>query len=816
MSARIDPKWLRVKDYTQAEKTHHDYNRYADKYKESSLYAGDLNDVEVMVDVFKTAREDMKVDKTLSKNKAYSEISFEDDDTLKSYESEKGNLTRTLAEQEKNYKAVLSGATPELSTQKKEVDNKQKAYMKALEEDEVAKTYAAPLKVVLQEINQTEKSIADYKIEQINYEGIDEKLTNQISSLDTEISGYTEQIADLDTKIKGFTNEISNLKGQKRTIKQDSDTKAQDEAFNATIDAQIRNYESKKKIAEGQDAEYERNKTSAKEKRDACDEKQKDVKSKIESLKAQIKTEEDNLSTLKEQKNTLETEIRRCASVSVTAAMTAYNMVKAAYDTLYENSVKTASEKVTATRGKIAQIDGQIAARKQELYVLQKQKEAEEKAKAEEEAIAEDDKNTSAASAANTGATGGGGSTTGSGSAGGSGSVDGVKTFQQLQQAATDAKTDLNTAKDNLFSVFDGLHKDLKQSKETQELSFNTFYETLKREDSAMANTIKGTRDSLIKKEKELAQVNKDVINAKMNADDNSIAIQRVEFDLAELRDSQSKMNDVNESELDADKKKQLNEMKQKVAKAILDKEAELTNLRGGATINSSELELRKSKLETEVSELKNKLKEQMQDAANKYASVVSAQKAYNAATLDYDSIRDALISSQTNDFTTAATKYKEATEAASKEEAKDGAKDYRFASSDTTIKPGTLKGKLAGKESLIESLCQKYGIKDVKFVGAIIGVEHSFGAASSGVGVSCNNYLSYRAAGDTGSKNGNGFGIFSSVDAGLEAGIRNLAAYTKRYNIPEISIEYVDQIGARYCDADWCRTMKNIYSSMA
>ncbi|MCR5266569.1 MAG: hypothetical protein K6E29_08275 [Cyanobacteria bacterium RUI128] len=814
MGNEINPQWLGVRDFTQDEKSHGDYNQYAKKY-DSSLYAGDLTEVTTNVDTFRTDRESMNLDTTLSQNQAYSGISFEDDPTLKSFEADKGRLSQVLTQQETAYKAVLLGANPELSAKKADVEVKQKAYIEALEKDAMAKGYAEPLKVVLQEINQTEKSIADYKTEQTNYEGEDEKLKSQISSLDTEINGYTTQIGVLENSISGYETQMSSLKGQKRTIRPDSDTKADDEAFNARLQSQINALDSKKRIAEGQKAEYERSKTSAEEKKEQCKAKQNEVADKIEAIKQQIQTEEDNLTRLNEQKETIEGEINKYAGNEVKTAMEEYNRAKADYDSAYERAVKEASDKVNDTRAQITELDGKIAARKQELLVIQKQKEAEEKAKAEEEART----NAEAATASSdVGASGSGGSggIGGGGASGGVGAAGGAPTLQQLQQAVTDAKTELNTAKDDLFSALDGTHNELKQSKAKQELSFTTFIETLQREDSAMAATIKATKKALTAKENELAQVNKDLIQADLTAGDNSVVLQRAEFDLAELKDSQTKMNEVNESELDADKKNELNEMKQKVAKAIQDKEAEITNLRTGASANKAELEGKKSRLENEVVELKNKLKDQMQTAANRYASVASAQKAYNDAVLEYDSKRDALISSKTNDLTTASTKYKEAAETSAKEEAKDFAKDYRFANSDTTIQPGTLKGKLAGKEDLVEQLCQKYGIKDVKFVGAILGVEHSFGRAQSGVGVSCNNYLSYRAAGDTGMKNGNGFGIFSSVDAGLEAGIRNLAAYTSRYNIPEISIDYVDQIGAHYCDAEWSESMRRMYSQMA
>lgn len=131
-----------------------------------------------------------------------------------------------------------------------------------------------------------------------------------------------------------------------------------------------------------------------------------------------------------------------------------------------------------------------------------------------------------------------------------------------------------------------------------------------------------------------------------------------------------------------------------------------------------------------------------------------------------------------------------------------------------SVLKPGTLKGRLAGKEGYIEQLCKKYGISDPKLIAAITEVETGFGTA--GVGVSCNNPMSYRAAGDTGRKNKNGFGYFTTIDAGLEAGIRNLAKYKDWFKISSIDINHVDAIGAHYCDAAWASAVRKSYSKMA
>ena len=77
---------------------------------------------------------------------------------------------------------------------------------------------------------------------------------------------------------------------------------------------------------------------------------------------------------------------------------------------------------------------------------------------------------------------------------------------------------------------------------------------------------------------------------------------------------------------------------------------------------------------------------------------------------------------------------------------------------------------------------------------------------------------MNYRAAGDKGTI-GSGFGVFSTMKAGLEKGIANLASYAERFRdrgVTSVDIEHVDQIGPIYCEGNlWAGKVKKLYNEI-
>ena len=130
---------------------------------------------------------------------------------------------------------------------------------------------------------------------------------------------------------------------------------------------------------------------------------------------------------------------------------------------------------------------------------------------------------------------------------------------------------------------------------------------------------------------------------------------------------------------------------------------------------------------------------------------------------------------------------------------------------SSSKIKPGLLKGNLKGKEKIISSLCEKYGV-DVGLVMSIIGQESGFGTSNL---AKHNNFMGYRAKGDLG-KSSKGFGYFSTPEKGLEAAIKNISRYPERYaSVKKADMNNIDSIGKIYCEGStYANSIKNIYNT--
>ena len=130
---------------------------------------------------------------------------------------------------------------------------------------------------------------------------------------------------------------------------------------------------------------------------------------------------------------------------------------------------------------------------------------------------------------------------------------------------------------------------------------------------------------------------------------------------------------------------------------------------------------------------------------------------------------------------------------------------------SSSKIKPGLLKGNLKGKEKIISSLCEKYGV-DVGLVMSIIGQESGFGTSNL---AQHNNFMGYRASGDLG-KSSKGFGYFSTPEKGLEAAIKNISRYPERYKaVKKADMNNIDEIGKIYCEGStYANSIKNIYNT--
>lgn len=125
-------------------------------------------------------------------------------------------------------------------------------------------------------------------------------------------------------------------------------------------------------------------------------------------------------------------------------------------------------------------------------------------------------------------------------------------------------------------------------------------------------------------------------------------------------------------------------------------------------------------------------------------------------------------------------------------------------------LKPGLFKGRLAGQEALVSGLAKKYGVSPA-LVASIIGLESGWG--ESPLAMNSNNFMGLKGSGDAG-KSGS-FARFSSIEKGLEAGIKNLASYASRFSdVNAVDFNNLDAIARHYCNAGWAGKVREMYNS--
>ena len=670
--------------------THNDYNTYFNQvypYSAAGLsnpganfFNSKLTDLEndANVDSFKKTHNDMSsnIKTTLKDNKAFAGISFSDDEQLKTLESSRTSAQKALDTIQTKYNGILSGSDPVLSAKKKNVDNLQKAYYDALKNDIAAQKYEEPVRVVNEEIAQTEKSISDLMLERTNFANEKSQLENQIAALDVEITGYDSTITQLDGQIAGFDSEIAALKTQKRNVSDDKDQKVKDEAHNASIDAQIKTKTSQKESIVKQKTDIENKKKAANEKKTKNKEQKDAIQQNIEKINSSIEQEKSNLETLKQQKQKLDEQIKQIANETTKKALDAYNEAKNNYDTEYQKAINDVGSKLNELRGNVNKIEVAIAQRKQVLLAMQKQQKEEEAKKTTEQS----------------GNAGGSGSTDGSGSAGGSGGTSGAGSAdgasgstetQRLQATMNESQQALNSAKSDIISAFDGTSNTLKPIAEKCKIAWEGFIKSLSSKDSALATQLTELKNNFDAKGKEYVNAEKAVIEAGSGVIDKAIAYEKANFELSELESAKTKLDGTDVSSLSSEKKTEVENMKQKLASAIQTKREEVQRLKTESdnANNISALESRRDTLKTEYNNLKNNLLAEMKKAANKYSEVNSYQIAFDAATKEFETKRESEITSKKEAYKSASTKYKESANASNKASAHDIAKEYSVAS---------------------------------------------------------------------------------------------------------------------------------------
>ncbi len=400
-----------------------------------------------------------------------------------------------------------------------------------------------------------------------------------------------------------------------------------------------------------------------------------------------------------------------------------------------------------------------------------------------------------------------------------SSSVDG-ETLEELEQQKAEKEIEVTDAQKSYNEVYTGENPNVKTAQTKYDSSKADYENLLQQEESLNAEQKQQLQDAITNVEKAVSEVDNAQITlqeAENAVTSQESVISQNESDISALKGAlgsieSSDADEENKSEINAKKaelnsqiaeaekksnedKAKLEELKTKqeeAQKTLTDKKAELEKAQEAKTKLEDEFIVNNEKISQE---LKNALETYRTDEKN-VQTVKDSEAATAKSAIDKSQGELQEINNKINEKK--AEKIKEDNEPVS-------------SASSENLSKGTFKGVLAGKEAVVEKLCKKYGV-DSKFIAAVIGAETGWGSA--GV-ADLNNPMSYRAAGDLG-KNARGFGKFSTIEAGLEAGIRNLAGYTKNYGVGKIDINHVDQIGKIYCEGgEWASLVRSCYSQL-
>ncbi|MBR1943126.1 hypothetical protein IJ843_05270 [bacterium] len=575
---------------------------------------------------------------------------------LKQLEAQRPEKQAAITNAQNKIAQINSGKEESVATAKDEMDLAQSEYLQAVDQSQ-------------------NPQVIEIKDEILDVENTITQTEQAISQYDTEISEVSTQISDVNVNIKSLKSEISSYESSISSLraKKNADNESQ-------IQSRINAILSTKGKAEAQKLAYETTLNNT-------------LNPKKQDLEKAKQTEKENLEKLNLKKQELDQKVMATFDATVRDALTKFNTAKTNYNSVKETALNSANQELQTAQNEMSSLEDKIAAKKAEIY-KQEQEEAASKASASDES-------SSVYS-----------SSSGSGF-GRSGSVGQVTTTDDLQRTVNQSKEELAANKQNLFDIYDGNNKTVKEKSDKADAAFNSFISKLQSENPELAQTIQTTKANLDSKEKELNSVEKQLIQLDIDTQDEQIAFDKCKLELSTLQEKKTVLDNTDTSKLSAEKKSQLDTLKQKLNAEITNKQQEYQQLANAAGVSKKEeLSQQKQKLQKEYDALNSQLQQQMQDAASAYSSVNGLKASYESARSDYINLKTSEISAKKEAFTTSLAKVKEASTALSAASVKDAAKQFDFSSAncnyDLTL-TGSQQNELSRISKIFEQNKDKY-----------------------------------------------------------------------------------------------------------
>ncbi len=394
--------------------------------------------------------------------------------------------------------------------------------------------------------------------------------------------------------------------------------------------------------------------------------------------------------------------------------------------------------------------------------------------------------------------------------------------LEELETERTKRQGEVDEARQTINDVYAG-NTDAMQEAQAEYEDAREAYDEAVENDENISQDLKDRReenlDAIESQQSIIDNLNIDINNKEGEISSQESVVSADESNLSSLKSALSVLN--GQSSDDSEKQAEIEAKKAELESAIAEAEEQLEQ--DEQTLKNLEEELSELKTqleeeETTLAELEEERSEIEQEITETCSpETKAALQAFNEAKENVQTVKDSELRSAKADLTEAQSALDEVNNQIEIKKAEETEEEYSVSTS--TLPDGifTEGGALEGKEDLVAEIAEKYDIEP-EFLAAIICLESARG--TSNLAVNYNNFGGVTGSGDAGSvtvSTGYTFACYSSVEAGLEAMAKNLAAYDDRYSdVNSVDIDNVDAIGSHYCvGGDWANKIKQLYAEI-
>ena len=538
-----------------------------------------------------------------------------------------------LTEAQNRYNELVNGThTEEIRNAKAACDEKQEAYLKAVDEstNPIIQGLKSQIEATENDISSTEQFIQDYTV---------------------NIEQTTTDIADNNNKLKAKNSIINSCKNKISSLKS-SLSGTVDETKKSFLQNQISGFQAQLGQEEAEKATLESIKKSLEEK-----------KAKLEDEK---KAAQDKLQVLMQEKTELDRNVKMTFDAGVRKALNEYNEARASYYELMnkaEEEKAAALSEVEAARGEVAEVDAKITER--EIEIIQE--------KMEEQARLAAENNQDQMSPV-----------TGNNRYSDSQAANEVQ-VEQLQNNVKEAQSELSAKEAQLYSLYDGTHEEINKLKKTKDVNFDSFCDSLiAAGDTELAKELKAAKQNVDKLENVYLSKCRAVSEFESNLGAAANSVGMIAQKITGLEDAKSILDNTDRSELKPEQEEDLDRLVSEL-NAELDG---LTNEKGEAEeiVNDAQtlkrLKEERDEAREEYVSADNTLTSKMQNAVKAHSDnkdLSSSMEKYTKSKTEYDNKVASVTEELTGEITTLRAKVSSLSQTLGAAEAKKLAAKYRF-----------------------------------------------------------------------------------------------------------------------------------------